>query len=85
MLLTDARESDEEKFAWELARQLSLAYWSKPEKNDSADVPGGNAFVDSLPAHSLNLFFQYVRVGPTYCMVKRRVNEYSWLLQIMEG
>lgn len=60
---------------YELSRRLSLAYWPRPELNESADRARGDAEVDKMSIGELAQYFSEVQIGPTYCMVARRVGE----------
>lgn len=72
----------EQRRAYVLHKRLSLAYWPKPELNESANRVKGDAAVDRLSIEQLALFFRYIDAGPTYCMVKQRVLSYQALLSL---
>ena len=62
-------------------KEITQAYWSPervaddPEHNPSADRVSGDAFVDTLTIGELVEFFDAHESGPTYCMVKQRLEE----------
>lgn len=60
---------------YEITRRLSDAYCPNPAKNESAHRDAGNAAVDALTIGELAKFFTECKAGPTYCMVKARVQE----------
>ena len=57
-----------------IAQQISRAYWPNPQLNESARREAGDAMVATLTIGQLEAFFNYCTIGPTYCMVKRCVN-----------
>jgi len=59
-----------------LAKQISLKYWPKPEMNESADRIKGDTFVEGLTMKELEDFFTTNKCGPTYYVVRRRVEKF---------
>ena len=65
----------------DLYQRLTLAYWPNPKLNESAHRESGDAAVDGLTIGEIAAFLQEANTGPTYCVVRRRVDTLMKMIQ----
>ena len=57
-----------------ISQRITLAFWPEPSVNTSADIEAGNAEIDKLTLAELSQFFEECTTGPTFCLVRRHVD-----------